>query len=192
MRVRIASVRLLPTVYAAGKASLHGSAQVARQGKRVGATVESGKDFRQVALITSTMTVSVPSQLLSGVARVSVVASAMTAVSTNGSLFSAGRVSVRSSCEQADRMPASKRRIIRFKSDSRFILHVCFYVLYLCHRRLRNRQATPFCSGISPCLRRIHGMAVVSFHWNQLISILSPSPFVQSCIVPELITKPVF
>ena len=50
MCVRIASVRLLPTVYAAGKAALHGSAQVARQGKRVGATVEPGKDFRQVAL----------------------------------------------------------------------------------------------------------------------------------------------
>ena len=33
MSVRIASVRLLPTVYAAGKASLHGSAQVACQGK---------------------------------------------------------------------------------------------------------------------------------------------------------------
>ena len=50
MCVRIASVRLLPTVYAAGKASFHGSAQVACQGKGFGTAVEPDKDFRQVAL----------------------------------------------------------------------------------------------------------------------------------------------
>ena len=50
MCVRIASVRLLPTVYAAGKAALHGSAQVACQGKGFGTAIEPCKDFRQVAL----------------------------------------------------------------------------------------------------------------------------------------------
>ena len=55
MCVRIASVRLLPTVYAAGKAALHGSAQVACQGKGFGTAIEPGKDFRQVALKVSRM-----------------------------------------------------------------------------------------------------------------------------------------
>ncbi len=50
MGVRIASVRLLPSVYTAGKAALHGSTQVACQGKGFGTAVEPGKDFRQVAL----------------------------------------------------------------------------------------------------------------------------------------------
>ena len=50
MCVRIPSVRLLPSVYVAGKTAFHGSAQVARQGKWFGTVVESGKDFRQVTL----------------------------------------------------------------------------------------------------------------------------------------------